>query len=104
MVDMVILGIVDEYYHVECDMEGDRFAWCSNGLVNNQQVDSYDTGDEIFITLNFKELSLSYKIITKDDKELNGVLFGPKQIDREKYKWAVSTDDHLDCVEIIDIY
>ena len=104
MVEMIIVGIVGEFYDVEDDMESGRFAWESTGRVRDDHVDSYGVRDEIFMILNFKELSLSYKIIKPDNTELNGVLFGSQQIDKDKYKWAVSTDDRSDCVEILDIY
>ena len=103
--DQILIGITDAAYDLEDDITSNGgYFWGSLGIVNKvRPVEAYDVGDEVIMTLDLNELSISYKIIKQDRNESSGVLFGPQQIEKAKYKWAVSLDEHLDSCEIIDI-
>ena len=84
-----------------------RDGICVHRYYIQRMVDEYITGDIVSLTLNLKEMSLSYKIINRKNKDnvtKEGIVFEAGEIDKTEYKWAIVIDRKDDCVEIIDVY
>ena len=110
----IIIVIVEQDYDSQLSMnfiKGYAFSFYRHGEIYYSwhqvaQLDDYNVGDIISLTLNLKLLSLSYNIFNDGDIEFKeeGVLLPAGAIPKTKYKWAVGINTKGDCVEIVDVY